>query len=524
MRIIDYIDRGLQKDPDRPLLIADDETVTHADAGEASWAIAAGLRAQGHQIGDTVGILAPNGAAGLITMFGLWRAGGVWAPLNPYNAIEATTDFMTRSKCKWLFLHSSFAEYAPIIAESVPTLETIVCLDTPFLGGVPMDEMIEAGKGTSIPDWNDAHGRPDMACVHWPTGGTTGRSKAVVWTNRTFAALLETASRHWPSHGDLVNLAVAPMTHAAGVMAVLYAALGATIVVRPNFRARDTLEQIERHRVTHIFLPPTAFYDLSHEQKTSGADCSSLQMLLLSAAPISPQRMAEGVPLFGDCIAQSWGQAESPFMLTFLSPTDVRQAVEGIHPERLSSCGKPTFSSQVVAMDPEGNILSPNAHGELVARGALVTPGYLDQPTENEEIRRFGWHHTGDVGYVDDDGYVYVIDRLKDMIISGGFNIYAAEVESVLLETEGVKSCAVIGTPDERWGESVIAIVVPSNSETRDATELLTQARLRLGAVKTPKQVYFVDKLPQTPVGKIDKKALRSNFDAVATSPSESNS
>lgn len=519
MRIIDHIAKGAALDPQRALLVSDEGTVTHAEGQLRSEAVARALRAAGLDMGDTVGILAPNGPDGLLTMFGLWRAGGVWAPLNPYNAIDATEQFLLETECRWLFLHSSFAEHAARLTDFVPSLELIVCLDETFDGGIPMKDFLAAGVGVGVEDWDDPFGRPDHVCVHWPTGGTTGRSKAVVWTNAVFSALLETASRHWPSRGPVVNLAVAPMTHAAGVMAVIYAALGATIIVRSKFDAVDVLEQIEEHRVTHMFLPPTAFYDLCDAQRKDPRDCASLDMLLISAAPISPDRFGDGVDLFGPCVAQSWGQAEAPFMLTFLSPQEVQEAAAGDRPERLASCGRPTFSSLVVAMGPEGELLPSNKRGELVARGSLVAPGYLGREEETAEMRRFGWHHTGDVGYVDDAGYVYVVDRMKDMIITGGFNVYAAEVESALLALPEVNSCAVVGAPDERWGEAVVAFVVATPDHHIDTAHLISETRLRLGSVKTPKEVHVVTALPHTAVGKIDKKVVRAQLAASTGSP-----
>jgi acyl-CoA synthetase (AMP-forming)/AMP-acid ligase II len=218
------------------------------------------------------------------------------------------------------------------------------------------------------------------------------------------------------------------------------------------------------------------------------------------------------VEVFGPCLAQCWGQAEAPFMLTYLTPEEVAAAAAGQHLGRLASCGRPTFSSRVVAMNPQGAVLAAGERGELVARGRLVTPGYLNRPEETWRVREYGWHHTGDVGYTDPDGFVYVVDRMKDMIITGGFNVYPAEVEAALLALPEVAECAVIGVPDERWGEAVCALVVPSDPGWRDADLVVTQAKKALGSVKAPKLVVFRDRLPRTAVGKIDKKTVRSEF------------
>jgi acyl-CoA synthetase (AMP-forming)/AMP-acid ligase II len=394
----------------------------------------------------------------------------------------------------------------------VPTLQHIVCLDKPFEGAEPMSDFLAAGAGVQVPDWSDPMGAPDAVCGTWPTGGTTGRSKAVVWTNGVASDLIELCTRHWPACDHPVNLMLAPITHAAGVMAVTLASQGATVVMRPGFDAEEALDCIERHRITHLFLPPTAYYRLLEAQAARPRDCSSLHMLLIAAAPVSAEKFGEGVRLFGPCIAQCWGQAEAPMLLTYLSPAEVAAAVAGDHPERLASCGRPTFSCLVEAMDEEGRILPPGERGELVARSRLVTPGYLDRAEDTAAIRAFGWHHTGDVGYLDADGYVYIVDRKKDMIITGGFNVFPAEVEAAIQGLPGVRDCAVIGVPDDQWGEAVCAVVIPVDAEQADADQIIAMSKSALGSIKAPKIVQFVDTLPATPVGKIDKKALRANY------------
>ncbi|BBG05364.1 MULTISPECIES: AMP-binding protein [Pseudonocardia] len=512
MRVIDYIDKGADRDPDRPLIVTDSTIITHGEARAASWRYAAGLHAAGLQVGDAVGVLAPNCPEAVLAMWGLWRAGGAWVPLNPLNSLSATLDFANTVDCRWLFLHSAFAADVDRIRAAVPGVRAVVALDRPFPGATSMTDFLAAGAGTTVPDWDDPFGSPDVTCALWPTGGTTGKSKAVRFPNSVWAALTETATRDWSITEHPVNLAVAPMTHAAGGVAVIYASVGATIILRPGFDADDVLTQIEKHRVTTVFLPPTAYYGVLDQQRTKPRDCSSLQMLLLAAAPVSPERLGQGVELFGPCIAQCWGQAESPMVLTWLSPSDVAAAVAGDHPERLASCGRPTFSSRVAVMAEDGRLLPAGERGELVARGALVAPEYLHQADETAAIRRFGWHHTGDIGYIDDDGFVYIVDRLKEMIITGGFNVYPAEVEAALLRLDGVRGCAVVGAPDPKWGEAVVAFVVPNEPDAVDPDSVIGAVREMLGPIKTPKRIMFVDRLPQTPVGKIDKKAIRAEL------------
>jgi len=199
-------------------------------------------------------------------------------------------------------------------------------------------------------------------------------------------------------------------------------------------------------------------------------------------------------------------------ILTWNSPATIAAAGAGKYPERLHSCGKETYPVRVAVMDDEGNLLPPGERGEIVARGTLVTPGYHNNPQATAEIRSFGWHHTGDIGYQDEYGYFYIVDRKKDMIISGGFNVYSVEVEAAILALPEIRECAVIGVPDDKWGEAVKAIVVLKNGEALDEGSIIAHCKEMLGSVKAPKSVELRNGIPKTPTGKTDKKALRNPY------------
>jgi len=280
----------------------------------------------------------------------------------------------------------------------------------------------------------------------------------------------------------------------------------------PRFDAGEVLRNIERYRVTHLFLPPTAFYALLAHPEVRNYDLSSLRLLLLAASPVSPDRVKQGVELFGPCVCQSYGQTEAPMLLTWLDRETVAAAAAGHHPERLRSCGKATYGVRLAIMDDEGKLLQPNQPGEIVARGALVTPGYHNLPEATAEIRTFGWHHTGDIGYRDEHGYFYIVDRKKDMIISGGFNVFAGEVEAAIMAMPQVFECAVIGVPHETWGEAVKALVVVREGEALSEEEVIARCKKKLGGVKAPKSVEFRKDIPKTPAGKIDRKKLRAPY------------
>jgi fatty-acyl-CoA synthase len=305
---------------------------------------------------------------------------------------------------------------------------------------------------------------------------------------------------------------VAPLSHAAGVVAFALFPLGATNVVMPGFDAGEVLGNIERFRVTHLFLPPTAFYALLAHPNVAKFDYSSLRVFLLAASPVSPDKLKKGVEIFGPCMCQCYGQTESPMLLTWLDQKTLAAAAAGDHSERLGSCGRATSAVRLGIMDDDGKLLAAKQVGEIVARGSLVTPGYYKMPHATEEIRAHGWHHTGDVGYYDEDGYFYIVDRKKDMIISGGFNVYSAEVEAGIMALPQVHECAVIGVPDEKWGEAVKALIVLRPGYSLTGEDVLAHCKAKLGGVKTPKSVEFRQEIPKTAAGKIDRKELRRPY------------
>ena len=247
------------------------------------------------------------------------------------------------------------------------------------------------------------------------------------------------------------------------------------------------------------------------------ADLSALQCLWYGAAPMSATRLAEAITTLGPVLGQLFGQTEAPMMISTLAPKDHLRTDGSIATERLSSAGRPAPLVQVAIMDDDGRLLGPGQRGEIVVRGSLVMAGYYKDPEATAEAFRFGWHHTGDIGYLDEQSYLFIVDRAKDMIITGGFNVYSAEVEQALLAHPAIQDCAVVGLPDGKWGERVTAVVQPHPGRTVTAAEVRAFVKDRLGSVKAPKQVEVWPDLPRSKVGKVlktdIKAALRSEPD-----------
>lgn len=321
--------------------------------------------------------------------------------------------------------------------------------------------------------------------------------------------MIETAADAMGGRTDApVALVSAPITHAAGPIALSTLSLGATQVILPGFDAEEVLRAIEQYKVTHMYLPPTALYQLLASPEIGNHDYSSLKIFILVGSPCSPEKLRQAVDVFGPCMCQSYGQVECPMIVAWFPPEDVARFAREA-PEKLASCGKVTRSIKVALLDDDGRQVPLGEAGEICARGVLVSHSYFVKPEETAEVRKFGWHHTGDVGKFDKDGYLYIVDRKKDMVVTGGFNVFTAEVEAAITELPEVRECCVFGVPHEKWGEQVHAVVV---GEGISAEQVIIHAKNRLGGVKAPKTVAFIDSIPRTAAGKMDKKALRAPY------------
>jgi fatty-acyl-CoA synthase len=530
MRAIDYFDKTADLHADRIAILDGDSRYSYAETRAFSARIARAMWAHGVKREQRAAIYSHNHAAVLFCMLGILRAGAAWVPINFRNAAEANVEFLNYSETAWLFYHSRFREQVEEIRKRVSSLQHLICIDGPDGGHPSLAEFMELGNAANSnaannnndfdcedSHRNDPYGNLDQMMGLVPTGGTTGPARGVRVTNLAWGTMTEMAINYWKGDvDDPVCLCTAPLSHAAGVVAFTMFALGGTNVVLPGFDATQVLRAIDRYRVTHLFLPPTAFYALLADPDATRFNYSSLRVFLLAGSPVSPDKLKQGVEVFGPCMCQSYGQTEAPMLLTFLDARTVAAAAAGDHPERLRSCGRPTVAVRLAIMDDAGHILPPHQPGEIVARGTLVSGGYHNLPEATAEIRSHGWHHTGDVGYFDEHGYVYIVDRKKDMIISGGFNVYCAEVEAGIMALPQVQECAVIGVPDDKWGEAVRALVVVRHGESLTESAIIAHCKAKLGGVKSPKSVEFVAEIPKTPAGKFDRKAMRKQYWAAA--------
>ena len=510
MSLTFYLDKGASLGPEAPCLTFHGVSLTYGDVVALSHSVATALRRSGVVPGDKVGILSGNHPTSFACVFGISRAGAVWCPINPRNAAGENAELLELFDCTTLIYQPAFDALVAEIAPQLPKLATLVRLGESDETAVGFDDWLSGAESDPPADTYDA---ADDFVALVGTGGTTGRPKGVMLTGRNLETMTAIVLMRYPFEGRPRYLALAPLTHAAGVLCFPILALGGEVVVMDHPDVGDFLGLLERHRITHTFLPPTLIYMTLDHEALDSADLSSLQCFWYGAAPISTARLAEALERIGP-MAQLFGQSEAPMMISTMSPSEHRRDDGSIDIDRLSSAGRPSPLVTVAILDENGIAVPTAARGEVCVRGSLVMAGYYRNPQATAEASAYGWHHTGDIGYLDDDGFLYIVDRAKDMIITGGFNVYSAEVEQALMAHPTVRDCAVIGLPDEKWGERVTAIVSLRPDAVFDADDLIAFVKARVGSVKAPKQIEVWTDLPRSTVGKILKNDIRSTLTA----------
>jgi acyl-CoA synthetase (AMP-forming)/AMP-acid ligase II len=505
--IIDAYDRGWGINPTGIAYIQDDRSYTFDEVGELSCRIANSLLALGLPKETKGAIWAGNDVTAWACTLGLWRANMTWIPVNARNSVADNHYILEAFDCEVMFYQSQFAE---VIAEVRPTLPKIkhwVCIDADTPDAPSLDKWT-AGVSSERPE---VVSDMDDVVMLSPTGGTTGMPKGVMNTHRscqTFIAHFMLACRYGAQEPP-VNLAAAPMTHTAGLLAVPCTAQGGTVVVVSKPDPALIFQAITQHKVTEFFLPPTVIYKLLEIPGIEKIDMSSVKYLVYGAAPMSVDKLKKAIELWGPIMAGGYGQTEAPAGISNLPPDHHFVNGKLASDERLSSVGRPNPLIRVEMMNDDNEILPRGETGEICVRGDLVMKGYYKQSDKTAETIIDGWLHTGDVGNIDAEGYLHITDRKKDMIISGGFNVYPSEVEQVIWGHPAVQDCAVIGVPDDKWGEAVKAVVELNEGQSVSAEELIALCKEQLGSVMAPKTVDFVGSLPRSTVGKVLKKDLR---------------
>jgi fatty-acyl-CoA synthase len=369
--------------------------------------------------------------------------------------------------------------------------------------GVDLLAAVEAGGSATAKDFA---GPDDVALLSY-TGGTTGKSKGALRRHREYAGFASAILSDFEIPATPRYLAVAPISHVAGTKVLPVLMRGGTVHMLKGFDPEAVLKTIEREHINFTLFVPTMIYVLLDHPTLPMTDLSSLELLLYGASPMSPSRLLEGMERIGPVFSQLYGQTEC-YPVSVLRKTDH----DAKAPELFLSCGFPIAACEVKILDDEDQEVATGEAGEICVRAPHVMAEYWKRPEQTAETLKNGWLHTGDIARADERGYMFILDRKKDMIVSGGFNIFPREVEDVLSTHADVAMCAVVGVPDDKWGEAVTAIVVARAGSKPTAEELINLVKTRKGSAHAPKHIKFVTELPMTGVGKIDKKVLRAGF------------
>jgi fatty-acyl-CoA synthase len=498
----DILANALNLGGDRPLLHQlDGPTLTVADMRDETSRYVQALASVGVGAGSRVSLIAPNRPECLHVTHALQLLAALYVPMHPLSALADHLAVIRDAKVSVLIFDAAlFAERAAGIAREVPGMRLLA------IGESPLGENIHSLAASFTPRKLETPpaNEHDITRLGY-SGGTTGKPKAIPSIQRTGAlcGVHMMAVWEWPEQLDI--LSCAPLTHAGGAMFTPALLRGGTFLILPRFDPIQVLQAIEERRITCMMLVPTMIYALLDHPRFDEFDLSSLQTVFYGASAIIPARLQEAIRRIGPVFAQFYGQAEAPMVLTYMrkadhDPGDLR---------RLASCGLPSPYVRPELHDADGKAVPDGEPGEIVVQGPLVMDGYRDAELTAEAFRD-GWLHTGDVAVRDPGGFLRIVDRTRDMIVSGGFNIYPREIEDIIAEHPAVSQVAVIGVPHPKWGEAVKAFIVLRPGASAAGTDLVAPVAARKGSFQAPKEVEFIDSIPQTPVGKPDKKALRA--------------
>ncbi len=508
-----YLARSARFWPERPAVLFRDGGLTYRELESRSNRLAHALKALGLQRGDRVAVVSPNRPEIVELECALYKAGLVKVALNSRLAPQELADALANAEPAACLAGPEHRAMVDEARAGVPSLRHRIAFDPDGrgeAGWLPYEELLAQAPDTH---WHEEMRPEDLAVLHY-TSGSTGKLKAAMQTvgNRMASLRKVSMGRMHAGPGDVLLLC-GPITHASGMFIQPMLFQGATILLLEGFRPADYLAAIEKHRVTMAFLVPAMIHALLAEPSLRGRDLSSLRLMSYGAAPMSPARIREAWAAFGPVLAQGYGAGETTGGVVGLSIADHARAIEGGRPELLSACGRPLCESDVQVLDDEGNPVAGDAIGEICVRGPDVFAGYWRAPEQTQAaLDADGWLRTGDLARVDDEGYIYIVDRKKEMLVSGGFNIYPSEIESVLAQHPAIYEVCVVGVPDDHWGETVKAVVVLREGAKVDGGEIMDFCRGRLADFKRPRSVDFVPQLPKNGNGKLSRKDVREHY------------
>ncbi len=506
----DLYDRAALNGGTRTAIIDGARRYSYAELGAHALRIAGALQALGVGPAQRVAFLMANCAEYVFCEYAVAKTGAARVPLAVLLGDEDLVHILNFSRCEVLIYHAKFADRLRKIRSQLDFIKNFICVGAAG-AHADGDLTLETLLTRPAPPYAPCSVNPeDIAGIYF-TGGTTGRPKGVMLSHRSwyytyYAEMLEFGV----AEGEAFVF-VTPMTHAAGCLLLPVLLRQGCCIILDHFEPGLLLDAIQQHRASATLLVPTMIYLLLDHVRGGVYDLSSLKNVLYGASAIAPERLKQAIATFGPIFTQFFGQTEAPMVLTTLSRrTHVDAAfAEG---EVLMSAGRAAYQVSLRLVDDDGRQVAPGEPGEIIARSLNMMSGYLDNPEATALAIRDGWLYTGDIARISDQGLVTIVDRKKDMIVTGGFNVYPREVEDALFEHPAVKHAAVVGVPHEKWGEEVRAVVVLNEGAQISAPALIDFVKTRKGSLAAPKTIEFWDAIPLTNLGKIDKKSIRARF------------
>jgi acyl-CoA synthetase (AMP-forming)/AMP-acid ligase II len=510
MRLHDYLDFFARETPDAELLISGKDVLSYRDSAKAANQMGNALRACGLKEGDRVAFLAKNCLEYGLIYFACSKCGVVPVPLNYRLAPDEWRYVIDDAQAKLVLARGDLVRALDPVKGALPAVQRFVALDTePPAGWQAYSEWI-AGHSTEPPSTHATNATPAYQMY---TSGTTGRPKGAIITHASVSAnIAQAQAQLFVKRGERYLLVV-PLYHAAGALALFNSvAGGGAAYLQEDFNPHEVVRALSEDEIALTTMVPAMIQAcLLMVPGVAERKYLKLRQITYGASPIGEDTLKKAMSVFGCDFVQGYGMTETTAVLTFLLAPDHLRALRE-KPELLRSCGRPVLGTEIRIADAAGESLPTGEVGEILARGPQIMEGYWNMPEATREALVDGWLRTGDVGRMDDEGYLYILDRAKDMIVSGGENVYPNEVENVLFGHAAIADVAVIGVPDDQWGESVKAIVVLRSGERAEADDIRAFCRGKLAGYKIPKSVDFVSALPRNATGKVLKKELRAPY------------
>ena len=486
------------------------KTRTFAEIHENANRFANGLASLGVAKGDRVAIVADNSVEYVEVDFGLYKSGIVRVAINQMLSANEIAYLIEDSGSSVVVTSPHMLNAISAIKPQLPDVKHYICISEAPSDMIEYHKFIE-GQSSAIPDVQIDE--DDLAQLFY-TGGTTGVPKGAMHSHGSLmSVLMNLQSEYWQLNQNDVVLTGGPLAHANGFRTIVCYFEGARMIIPEGFVPEQVLNTIEKEKVTVLSTVPTTLVRLCDYPDIKKYNLDSLRLITYGAAPMPTEKLREALKTFGNRLAQSYGQAEALMAITIL-PKEAH-VLDGTEEEtqRLASAGRPYPMNQVRIVNDQGKDVQPDGEvGEVIVKGGITMKGYWNKPEATAETLKDGWIYTGDLAKIDRRGYIYLVDRKKDIIISGGENIYAREVEDVLNTHPAIAEAAVIGVPDEAWGEAVKAVVSLKPGTTATDEELIQYCKERMASFKKPKSVDFVAELPKTGIGKISKKDLKARY------------